>query len=130
MEVTVSCAAGIKRRRPSCGVNRQIQLPSFFRNALQRWGLKSLVKAPSLLFGLGLVVFGAVYILGRDYLMEIVGVSIMWIVILSVLFLRKRWSSVLRAFTKKTSGFFTTSSKGTLPDHFRPGVLDLFSDRW
>ena len=101
MEVSYSCAAGIRRRRPCCGGHRQVQLPSFLRNGVQRWGLTLFVVAPLVLFGLGLAVLSVVRILGRHSLTEIAGVSIVGIVVLSVLSLWERWASSLRAFMGK-----------------------------
>ena len=78
-----------------------MQLPSFLRNAVQRWGIMLLVVAPLVLFGLGLAVLSVVRILGRHSLTEIVGVSIVGIVVMSVLSLWERWASRLRALIGK-----------------------------
>ena len=89
-ETHYPCAKGIKFRRICCGEHRQVHLTSFFRNLLQRQHLKFIVVASLSLLGIGLAALIVVRILEAYSLMEIMIVSVLGIVVLSVILLRER----------------------------------------
>lgn len=78
-----------------------MQLSSFFRNARERWGLAMLGMALLILLGLGLAALSVARILERHSLPEVVGASIVVVVVLMVVSLLEIGTSALRASIRK-----------------------------
>ena len=78
-----------------------MQLPPFIQKAIQRWGLLLFVVVPLVLLGLPLGVLSIARVSEQYSLLEIAGVSIVAIVVLSVMSLWEQWASRLRVLIRK-----------------------------